>query len=103
MGALRKATRTAPMNRSRVLLLRVAGMAVALYGAYAFFERGFGAKLLLRDTFDFWNYDEPAAFFFIDYIAVMGLCVWIVHSIRKFVQNRKRRNHGATRNPLDVD
>lgn len=103
MGALRKATRTAPMNRSRVLLLRVAGTAAALYGAYAFFKREFGPKLLLQNTFDFWNYDEPVVFFFIDYIAVMGLCVWIVHYIRKFIQNRKRQSPGAPRNPLDVE
>ena len=103
MGAVRKMSRTAPMTRRRALLLRVAGTAVAMYGAYAFFEREFGPKLFYSDTFGFWNYDEPAVFFFIDYIAVMGLCVWIVHYIRKFVQNRKRRNHGATRNPLDVD
>lgn len=102
MGAVRKMSRTAPMTRRRVRLLRVAGTAVAMYGAYAFFEREFGPKLFYSDTFGFWNYDEPAVFFFIDYIAVMGLCVWIAHYIRKFVQNRKRQSPGAPRTPFDV-
>lgn len=103
MGALRKAARTAPATRNRTRLLRAAGLAVALYGAYAFFEREFGPKLLLSDTFGFWNYDEPAVFFFIDFIAVMGLCVWIVHYIRKFLQNRKKQSPGAPRTPFGVE
>lgn len=92
MGAVRKMSRTAPMNPNRTRLLRAAGTAVAVYGAYAFFKREFGPRLFLSDTFGFWNYDEPAVLFFIDYIAVMGLCVVIVHYIRKFVQNRNRQN-----------
>ncbi len=103
MGAVRKVSRTTPMNRNRTRLLRVAGTAVAIYGAYAFVKREFGPKLILSDTFGFWNYDEPAVFFFIDYIAVMGLCVWIAQYIRKFIQNRKRRSPGTTRTPFGVE
>ena len=33
--------------------------------------------MLLRSHFVFFDYEEPLVFFYLDYIAVMGLFIWI--------------------------
>lgn len=56
----------------RILALMIAG-----YGVYAFVKRDIGDYMLLRSHFVFFDYDEPLIFFFLDYIAVMGLFIFI--------------------------
>lgn len=56
----------------RLLALLIAG-----YGACAFAGREIGSYMLLRSEFVFFDYEEPLILFFLDYIAVMGLFVWI--------------------------
>lgn len=63
--------------RSR--LLKLAGIVIAGYGVYAFIKRGIGSYMLLRTTFVFFDFEEPLVCFYVDYLAVMGLFVWIGH------------------------
>ncbi|HIS68956.1 MAG TPA: DUF4405 domain-containing protein [Candidatus Gallacutalibacter stercoravium] len=70
-------------SRLRGILLRVAGVCVAVYGAYAFVGRGLPSYLFLQTQFVFFNFDEPLALFFVDYLAIMGLFVWIGHYLAK--------------------
>lgn len=58
---------------------RALGALIALYGAYAFWKRGFPGYLLLRTHFLFLDYEEPILFFFLDYLAVMGLFIFCAH------------------------
>ena len=58
----------------RTWILRILGAAVAAYGAYAFVERGIGGYMSLQNMFVFFDFEEPLILFYIDYIAVMGLC-----------------------------
>ena len=55
------------------------GLAVAVYGAYAFVKRSIPSYLFLRTQFVFFDYEEPLVFFFLDYLAIMGLFVFIGH------------------------
>lgn len=57
---------------SRILALIIAG-----YGIYAFAKRDIGDYMILRSHFVFFDYDEPLLFFYIDYIAVMGLFIFL--------------------------
>lgn len=66
-------------SRVRALLLRILGLAVAVYGAYAFVKRSIPSYLFLRTQFVFFDYEEPLVFFFLDYLAIMGLFVFIGH------------------------
>ncbi len=50
---------------------------IAGYGIYAFIKRDIGIYMFLRSHFVFFDYEEPLVFFFLDYIAVMGLFIFI--------------------------
>ncbi len=56
----------------RILALMIAG-----YGVYAFVKRDIGDYMLLRSHFVFFDYEEPLVLFYLDYIAVMGLFIFI--------------------------
>lgn len=56
----------------RILALMIAG-----YGVYAFVKRDIGDYMMLRSHFVFFDYDEPLIFFYLDYIAVMGLFIFM--------------------------
>lgn len=64
-------------------IARTAAMAVAVYGAYAFVKRGIADYMLMRVHFVFFDYEEPVLLFLLDYLAAMGLFVFIGHYVGK--------------------
>ena len=56
---------------------RILAFMIAGYGICAFIKRDIGVYMLLRSHFVFFDYEEPLVFFYLDYIAVMGLLIWI--------------------------
>lgn len=76
-------------------MMRLAGCLIAGYGIYAFIKRDIGAYMLLKTEFVIFNYDEPLIFFFLDYLAVMGLFVFIAYYIADFM---KKINTGRKKN-----
>ena len=67
----------------RTWALRIAGCLIAGYGAYAFVRRGVGRYITLRDQFVFFDFSEPLILFLLDYMAIMGLFVFIGHYFAK--------------------
>ena len=61
----------------RKWVLRILALVIAGYGVYAFIRRDIGIYMLLRSHFVFFDYEEPLVFFYLDYIAVMGLFILI--------------------------
>jgi len=80
----------------RSLLLKIAGVGIAGYGIYAFIRRDFSEYMFLQIPFVFFDFDEPIIFFFGDYIAIMGLMIWIGHyfskSLMQLVKSRCDRS-----------
>ena len=70
-------------SQLRTWVLRLLAVGIAAYGVYAFVMRDIGSYMLLRNEFVFFNFEEPLAFFFTDYLAVMGLFVFLGHYIAK--------------------
>lgn len=64
---------------TRTRRFRILGGLIAAYGVYAFWKRSFPDYLLLRTHFLFLDYEEPLQFFFLDYLAIMGLFVFCAH------------------------
>jgi hypothetical protein len=62
---------------------------ISVYGVFAFFKRGIPGYLTLRMHFVFFDFDEPMAFFFADYIAVMILFVWAGYLIGSSSKEKK--------------
>ena len=61
--------------------VRTAGFLIAGYGIYAFLKREIGSYMLLKNLFVFFDFDEPLILFLLDYMAVMGLFVFVGHYI----------------------
>nr|WP_195282425.1 DUF4405 domain-containing protein [Harryflintia acetispora] len=75
MGVARRLIKKS--EKSKSWLIRFPAFLIAGYGAFAFFHRGIGSYMLLKNTFVFFDFEEPLLFFLLDYIAVMGLFILI--------------------------
>lgn len=64
-------------SAKRPVILRVLAVAFAGYGIIAFIKREIGTYMTLQNTFVYFDFGEPVFFFFIDYIAIMGLFVFL--------------------------
>lgn len=73
--------------------LRAVAAAIAVYGAFALVHREIGSYMFLKNEFVFFNFEEPLALFFLDYLAVMGLFVFLGHYFAGFLKylSRKRK------------
>ena len=74
----------------RIWVLRAAGCLIAAYGAYAFVWRGVGRYMTLQDQFVFFDFSEPLILFLLDYMAIIGLFVFIGHYLAKTLSLSKQ-------------
>lgn len=70
----------------RTWTLRIIAGLTAGYGIYAFIRREIGSYMLLKNQFVFFDFEEPLIFFFMDYMAVMGLFVFLGHYLAKLMR-----------------
>lgn len=64
---------------------------LAVYGAYAFIKRDFLSYLFLKSEFVYLDYSEPKILFYLDYMALMELCIFIMYYGSKLLRRRNRR------------
>jgi len=86
LGMIRKLAKWSAPSRFLTIGLRTAGFFIGIYGVYAFVNRKIATYLFLRNLYGFFDYDESAVFFFIDYLAIMGLCVLIAYYAKGLIQ-----------------
>ena len=82
------------MDRSseiRRTVLRIAGGLTAGYGLYAFVTRDLAAYMFLWAQFVFLDYSESPISFYIDYLAIMGLFIWIAHYLSVIILKTGRK------------
>lgn len=80
LGMARNAVRTESPKMLRVGL-RITAVLVAGYGFYAFIKNQFLSYMFLVSSFVFFDFERPALIFFAEYIAIMGLMVFLAHYI----------------------
>lgn len=73
-------------SRPLRILLRTAAALVAGYGLYAFLKNQFLSYMFLTSPFVFFDFERPVLLFFAEYIAVMGLFVFLAHYASKGIQ-----------------
>lgn len=56
-----------------------AGTIVAVYGLYSFIKNQFLSYMFLTTTFVFFDFERPLPLFFTEYLAIMGLFVFLAH------------------------
>lgn len=70
------------------LLLRCAGTAAGLYGAYAAWKHQIWLYLSLRSEFLLFDFDEPPALYVWDHFCMMALCVLLAHTAAALTRKR---------------
>ncbi len=90
IGMAQKRMRVKKSSKILSVLLLFIGTAISLYGIAVFIRRDFPTYLLLKSEFVFLDYGESVFLFYIDYFALMGLCIFIAHHLSKLL----RKVHG---------
>ena len=62
------------------------GTAISMYGITVFIRRDFLTYLLLKSEFVFLDYGESIVLFYIDYFALVGLCIFAAHYLSKLLR-----------------
>lgn len=84
-GMVQKAIGPASAKPLRIIL-RVVAVLIAGYGIYAFSKNQFLSYLFLTSSFVFFDFERPLPLFFTEYIAVMGLFIFLAHCTFKGIQ-----------------
>ena len=61
------------LKKWQVSCMRIVAGAIVVYGGYAFWKHNLLAYMFLRTQFVFFDLSAPLVYFFIEYIAIMGL------------------------------
>lgn len=88
LGMLKK--RFGPVTKKPVqMLLRTGGLAIAVYGIYAFLKNQIPSYLFLTSSFVFFDFERPVPLFFTEYLAMMGLFIFLAHYGGKLLRKRE--------------
>ena len=86
LGMARKAARIKSGSKIRGIITFISASVIAGYGVWVFIGRDFPTYLFLKSEFVFLDYSEPKLLFYIDYLALTGLCVFIAHYGTKLIR-----------------
>lgn len=90
LGMVRNAVGVFLSEPARILL-RMAAVFTAGYGAYAVWKNQILSYLFLTVHFVFFDFEKPVWLFFAEYLAIMGLFVFLAHYISRGIQELSRR------------
>ena len=65
------------------IALKILSVVIVVYGAIAFVKRDIWNYLILKNLFAFYDFSEPVVFFLLDYLAVMGLFVFVGYYVSR--------------------
>lgn len=85
LGIIRKAAGPITSKPLRIIL-RIAAVMIAGYGLYAFLKNQFLSYMFLSSLFVFFDYERPVLLFFTEYMAIMGLFIFLGHYVSKAFQ-----------------
>lgn len=89
-GMIRNAFKIKSTTKIRSRIALIVGLMISGYGIWVFLNRDFPTYLFLKSEFVFLDYSEPKVLFYIDYLALMGLCIWIAHYSTKLMRQFKK-------------
>ena len=89
LGVVRKAAEATAPSAMRTLILRLMAAAVAVYGIYAFVKHRLVDYLFLRTMFVFFDYEQPPLQFLVEYLAMMGLWIFLAHYGSKLLKRKR--------------
>lgn len=78
LGMVRKAA-GALVSKPLRILLHIAAALAAGYGLYAFLKNQFLSYMFLTSSFVFFDFERPVLLFVTEYIAIMGLFIFLAY------------------------
>lgn len=81
-------------SKIRSVICFCVGALIACYGAYVLIKRDFFTYMFLKSEFVFLDYEESKILFYLDILAVMGLCVFTAHYFGKFLRKFTHKKEG---------
>lgn len=79
MGLVRSRLGITSLGNPGTIALRTLAVAIAAYGIHSLFALNVGAKLLMKPTMEFWDFEAAAPAFFGHLIGIVGLLAAITH------------------------
>lgn len=95
LGMMKKKGRVMTHSQSKNIICFIAGLLIALYGVKVFVQRDFLPYMLLKNEFVFLNYEESKVWFYLDYLALMGTCIFVAHYLGKIFRKFKAKQTTA--------
>ena len=92
LNAVDKKLKIKSASKIRNVICFSAGALIACYGAYVLIKRDFFTYMFLKSEFVFLDYEESKILFYLDYLAVIGLCVFTVHYFSKLFNRITLKN-----------
>ena len=89
MGMIRKHTEKKAVKY--IWLIRMVAAGIAVYGVIAFADRQIGSYMFMKNAFVFFDFEKTIVFFFADYLAIMGLFIFVGHYFTEFLKWFKLR------------
>lgn len=89
LNLCRKVTGSKKQSKSRGIFAFLIGAGVAGYGVWALIRRELPVYLFLQSAFVFFDDSEPKLLFYLDYLALMGLCVFLAHYSAEMIRKWK--------------
>lgn len=83
LGMARRAAGGKPAGKARRVVCSLLAGLLTVYGLAAFFRRSLPSYMLVQTQFVFFDYAEPPLLFYLDYLAMMGACIFLVHWLGK--------------------
>lgn len=86
-GLARKGFRIKESSHVRSAVLFLISAVIAAYGVAAFVKRNLLTYMLVQTQFVFLDFGEPKQLFYLDYLAMMGACIFLSHYIGRLLRN----------------
>ena len=74
-----------------IWIMRSLALMIAAYGVYAMIHRQFFGYMFYKLQFAFFDFNEPLIIFILDYLAVMGLFVFIGYYLLKLLTKKRSK------------
>ena len=87
LGVVRKAAGNRKPSALRTAVLRVLTCGISAYGVFAFIKHQIADYLFLQSHFVFFDYEQPPALYFLDLLAMMGLCIALSHYLGRAISS----------------
>jgi hypothetical protein len=93
IGMMRKAVKSASPSAARAAMFQIIIAVIAAYGIYAFIKHDIASYLFLETKFAFFDFERSPVLFFVDFMAIMGLFIFIAYhaaQVMHWISSRKR-------------